>query len=118
MPAQVRVVLGMLPPLLGGLVRRLLAAEPGIAVVGEAPDRAALADAVRLHRPHAVVLEMEGGGLPADVCLLLCERPELTWIAVARDHSRATVHVLRSDALPDLGPRDLISVIRAAAHPD
>lgn len=116
MPAPVRVVLGMLPPLLAGLVRRLLAAEPDICVVGEAPDRAALADAVRTRRPHAVVLEMEGGGLPAEICLLLCERPELTWIAVARDHSRATVHVLRSDTLPDLGPRDLVSAIRSAAR--
>ena len=34
MAAQVRVVLGMLPPLLGGIVRRLLAAEPGVTVVG------------------------------------------------------------------------------------
>lgn len=115
MPSNVRVVLGMLPPLLGGLVRRLLAAEPGISVVGEARDRAALAEAVRTHRPHAVVLEMDAGGLPADFCGLLCEAPALTWIAVARDHSRATVHVLRSDALADLGPRDLVSAIRSAA---
>lgn len=118
MPSHVRVVLGMLPPLLGGLVPRLQAAEPGISGVGEASDPAPLAHAVRTHRPHAVVLEMDAGGLPADFCGLLCERPELTWIAVARDHSRATVHVLRSDALPDLGPRDLVSAIRSAAPGD
>lgn len=125
MTAQVRVVLAALPPLLGGIVRRLLAAEPGIAVVAEAslPSSSgggglSLAEAVRRHRPHAVIVEMDDGALPPSLCLLFCEFPGLTWIALSRDHSRAAVHVLRREPLPDLGPRDLVSAIRAAGQLD
>lgn len=106
----------MLPPLLGGIVRRLLGTEPGISVVGDAVDEAALADAVRRQRPHAVVVELDGDVLPPALCLLLCEFPDLTWIAVSRDHARATVHVFRRDPLPDVGPRDLVSAIQAAGR--
>jgi DNA-binding NarL/FixJ family response regulator len=112
-----RVVLGMLPPLLGGIVRRLLAAAPGIAVVGEAGDAPSLAAAVRRHQPRAVVVELEGDTLPPDLCPLLCAVPELAVIGISRDHSRATLFLLRRDHLVDLGPRDLVSAILAAAPP-
>ena len=114
MAAQVRVVLGMLPPLLGGIVRRLLAAEPGVMVVGEAHDPPSLVSAVRRHRPHAVVLEMEGEALPPPVCGLICDSPGLALVGIAPDHSRATLFVLRRDRIQDLGPRDLVAAVRAA----
>jgi len=114
MPEQARVVLGMLPPLLGGIVRRLLAAAPGILVVGEARDAPSLADVVRRHQPHAVVVEMEGDALPPHLCTLLCAAPGLAFIGIARDHSRATLFLLRRNRILDLGPRDLVSAILSA----
>lgn len=118
MAAQVRVVLGMLPPLLGGIVRRLLAVEPGVTVVGEAHDPAALVAAARRHRPHAVVLEMDGDTLPPPVCSLICDVPGLALVGIAPDHSRATLFVLRRDRIQDLGPRDLVAAVRAAGASD
>ncbi|HEU4881763.1 MAG TPA: hypothetical protein VFT45_05945 [Longimicrobium sp.] len=115
MADQARVVLGMLPPLLSGIVRRLLAATPGAAVVGEAADAAGLARAIRLHRPTAVVVQTEDDALPPELCRLLCEVAGLAFIGISRDHSRATMFVLRRDRIHDLGPRDLVSAVLASA---
>jgi DNA-binding NarL/FixJ family response regulator len=116
MADQARVVLGMLPPLLGGIVRRLLAAAPGVSVVGEARDAAGLARAIHLHRPTAVVVQAEDDALPAELCRLLCEVADLAVIGISRDHSRATLFVLRRDRIHDLGPRDLVSAVLASAR--
>jgi hypothetical protein len=115
MAEQARVVLGMLPPLLGGIVRRVLAGAPGIVVVGDAPDAPSLAALVRAHRPHAVVMEMEGDALHPDLPALLCATPGVAFIGIARDHSRATVFLLRRDRILDLGPRDLVSAILSSS---
>lgn len=115
MPEPARVVLGMLPPLLGSIVRRVLAASPAIVVVAEVPDAPSLADAVRRLHPHAVVVELDGDTLPPDLCPLLCAAPELTLIGIARDHSRATLFVLRRNRILDLGPRDLVSAVLSAS---
>lgn len=113
---QARVVLGMLPPLLGGIVRRLLAAAPNVAVVGEAADAAGLARAIRLLRPTAVVVQTEDDALPPELCRVLCEVAGLAFIGISRDHSRATLFMLRRDRIHDLGPRDLVSAVLASAN--
>ena len=114
MADQARVVLGMLPPLLGGIVRRLLAATPGVTVVGEASDAAGLVRAIRLHRPTAVVVQTEDDALPPGLCGLLCEITGLAIIGISGDHSRAMLFVLRRDRIHDLGPRDLVSAVLAS----
>jgi hypothetical protein len=115
MAEPARVVLAMLPPLLGGIVRRLLSATPGVAVVGEAADAAELARAIRVLGPTAVVTEAENDALPPELCRMLCELPGLAFIGIARDHSRATLFVLRRNRIHDLGPRDLVSAVLASA---
>jgi hypothetical protein len=116
MAEQARVVLGMLPPLLGGIVRRLLAAAPGVLVVGEAGDGVELARAVRLHRPTAVIVEAEDDALAPELCRLACELPGLAFIGISRDHSRATLFVMRRNRIHDLGPRDLLSAVLDSAE--
>ena len=56
--------------------------------------------------------------LAPELCGLACELPGVAFIGISRDHSRATLFVMRRNRIHDLGPRDLVSAVLASAAPE
>jgi DNA-binding NarL/FixJ family response regulator len=111
--------------------RMILADEPGIEVVGEAPDGRAAVDASARHRPDVVVMDIRmpvmdgveatrhltsGGGAPGDH-----PRPRVL-VLTTFDADEYVVEALRAGAsgflLKDVPPADFVAAIRLIAAGD
>ena len=103
-------------------LRRLLEAEAGFAVVGEASDGLEVADLVERLRPNVLVLDLMMPGLSGlDVTRQVVRRSPRTRVAILSMYSSVAyvAEALRNGAmayvLKDAGGGELIGAIRAAA---
>ncbi len=98
--------------LLGGLVKHLLSKEPGLHVIGAAPqDAAALLDAIRQTRPDVVVMDQNVGlATPVDPADLPEDLPNLRFVTMNAENERARVQDIRQVRVT--GKRDLVTLMR------
>jgi DNA-binding NarL/FixJ family response regulator len=100
----------------------MLAAEPGVEVVGEASSAAGAAAAARAHHPDVVLMDLrmpDGDGVRA-TSLVLAERPQcrivvLTTFDNEADILRAVEAGASGYLLKDASREELVRAIRAAA---
>jgi DNA-binding NarL/FixJ family response regulator len=100
----------------------MLAAEPGVEVVGEASSAAGAAAAARAHQPDVVLMDLrmpDGDGVRA-TSLVLAERPQcrivvLTTFDNEADILRAVEAGASGYLLKDASREELVRAIRAAA---
>ena len=100
----------------------MLAAEPGVEVVGEASSAAGAAAATRAHHPDVVLMDLrmpDGDGVRA-TSLVLAERPQcrivvLTTFDNEADILRAVEAGASGYLLKDASREELVRAIRAAA---
>jgi len=88
-----RVILANQPPLLRGLLLRVLRKAPDIDVVGEVVNMETLRRQVEQTQPQWVIVSMwRNGKLPDLLRNLVAEYPALCLIGLAADGSQAKVH--------------------------
>jgi DNA-binding NarL/FixJ family response regulator len=109
-------------PVVRAGLRGMLAAEPGVEVVGEASSAAGAAAAARAHHPDVVLMDLrmpDGDGVRA-TSLVLAERPQcrivvLTTFDNEADILRAVEAGASGYLLKDATREELVRAIRAAA---
>lgn len=109
-----RVVLANQPRLLRGMLKRVLAREPGLRVVGEVTNQTKLSSLVQGTKAQWVIVSLWTEGVaPNAVRALLMENSSLCVLGMAQDGSR--VSILRKGASEEIrsGPSldDLIAIL-------
>jgi DNA-binding NarL/FixJ family response regulator len=122
-PAPVTVLIADDHPVVREGLRGMLAAEPGITVVGEAGSGNEAVAMARRHRPDVVLMDlrMPGGDGVAATAGILATAPSarvvvLTTYETDTDIVRAVEAGATGYLLKDTPPQDLVSAIRAAAR--
>jgi DNA-binding NarL/FixJ family response regulator len=122
-PAAIRVLLADDHPVVRAGLRGMLAAEPGIDVVGEAGSGDEAVALSQTHGPDVVLMDlrMPGGGGVAAISRLSSARPGtrvlvLTTYDTDADILRAVEAGAAGYLLKDTSRADLVSAIRAAAR--
>jgi AmiR/NasT family two-component response regulator len=112
--AEIRVIVGAVPQLLGEIITLALAREVGVRVVAEADDEAALVDVCTRVRPDVVVLGSPDDDAQAIGHRLLQRCPLAKVIALTLNGRSAFLFELRPYKLPlgELSPSELGQVIR------
>lgn len=113
-----RVLLAEIPRMLSDIVRRVLAAEPELEVVGPIHDRAGLSDAVARADAEVVIVGIESREELRAYEDLLYAHSRVTLLALQVDGRQALLYTLRphTELLGELSPAGLIEAIRAATE--
>lgn len=115
-----------LPRVMREIIRDLLSAEPGVALVGETSGDVDISELVHATRADVVVMGLPGIGLPAFGQRLLAQNPGLRLLGVVGDGRDAVMYELRprQRLLGEVSPTALVSAIRGVrvrqrvAYPD
>lgn len=119
---RVRVVLVDDEPLIRAGVRAVLAADPGIGIVGEAADGGPAIEAVRRHRPDVLLLDLQLPSLPGFAVAAEIQRMAtgtriivLTTFGADDNIQRALDQGVSGFLLKASDPRELITAVHAVA---
>lgn len=115
--ACIRVLIGGVPQLLHEIIAATLSAEKGIRVVSAAPGETVL-DVLARTPVDAVVVDLAGPYGPAEIDEILAVHPRLRLFGIADGGRSGFLFELRPhrEALGELSPRQLVSVIRRPGH--
>jgi DNA-binding NarL/FixJ family response regulator len=110
-----RVVLIGMPLMLREIVREVVSAEPGLAIVGELDDHGAARLTIEAQRATVVITALEEAP-QIDFGDLLSEHPHLRVLSLSADGSESFLCELRphKQMLGELSPQALVAVIRGA----
>ena len=114
--SQIRILVAGLPGLLYDIVRELIERQDDMTIVGRAPGRCDLAEAVREARADVAILGCDEAELATVARRLRAGRPRLRILAIAGDGRSAVV--AEADGaravLEDVSPAGLVAGIRTA----
>ncbi len=120
--APVRVLLVDDDPLVRAGLSMILASDPGLLVVGEAPDGAVAVDRVVTDRPDVVLMDIRMprmDGLAATARLTAMERPPKVLVLTTFDLDDYVFRALEAGAsgflLKDTPPRELVAAVKVVA---
>lgn len=120
---RIRVLLVERYKLVRQALKRLLVADCGFHVVGEAADTDAALEGLRRLEPEVVLVSAElGGASGADLARrMLGERPSVRIVGLASDADRRGEAAMREAGAvgfvhPELEPDDFCETVRAAFH--
>ena len=113
---RIRVLLAELPGMLGDIIRKLLASEKDIEVVGEMAAEELL-EFMGQTRADVVILGLEDSELPAIGNQLFSEHPAVRVLGVAGDGRSTFLYELRPYKVPlgEVSPKALVTAIRSVA---
>ena len=114
-----RILIVAMPPMLGGIIRELVADEPDIAVVGELSDHREVVPAAVREGADFVIAGPPADQLGAVYRELLTERPATRLLAVTDDGRGGALIQLAPSSTPlgELSPDMLLAVIRGGTRP-
>ena len=115
MTTLIRVVTAGLPPLQDDLVRRTLAAEPDLFVVGAADSAPALTRIGRAHTTDVLVIWAQATDLISVAVGILARHPSLSMVVLAGGGDTLVEAHVVSD-LDGAWPQGLIAAVRRAAE--
>jgi DNA-binding NarL/FixJ family response regulator len=115
--ASVRIAVATRPALIREVLSRVLAAEPGLAVVGQASEEGAIRNLLRAEKPKVLLFDFEALGPSGEsmISRLRRESPSTRFLVLATRSGADTVErVLRAGASGLVGKElDLDTVVRA-----
>ena len=111
---QIRVLVVQMPGILGEILKKIVAEEPGMEVVDEIPNCDELLRMTSETNANVVIIGLEQSELP-DACQDLFEEyPRIKLLAVVGDGRDAFAYQLRPQrvAMGAVTPNDLVEAIR------
>jgi chemotaxis response regulator CheB len=115
---RLRIIVVDMPRLVRDLIERAIVAQPDMTLLAVLESPRQMVQAARAMRPDFVVIGLKARALPTECRQLMAEHPTLRLLGIEAVAGEAHLYELRPhrEALGEVSPGDVVSVIRGAAR--
>lgn len=115
---RLRIIVVDMPRLVRDLIERAIVAQPDMTLLAVLESPRQMVQAARAMRPDFVVIGLKAKALPTECRQLMAEHPTLRLLGIEAVAGEAHLYELRPhrEALGEVSPGDVVSVIRGAAR--